>query len=184
MNGDSRSNIGGCGCCVGKKCNMILVNCVLECFRAQPPSSLGCGGIWRAKNEYFLTRRGGKYSFFAQPPTAPSPGQWGTQLTAKPRPTYTTHGGRTQHVYLAVPLVKRTFDDLIVEVLTLFGMHRDIVEIKFRGNENSVLQMALDFATKWQVHHYGHPRSGNVPQNVQKPFLVCNGHPTSIFPDF
>ena len=63
-------------------------------------------------------------------------------------------------------------------------MHRDIVEIKFRGNENSVLQMALDFATKWQVHHYGHPRSGNVPQNVQKPFLVCNGHPTSIFPDF
>ena len=63
-------------------------------------------------------------------------------------------------------------------------MHRDIVEIKFRGNENSMLQMALDFATKWQVHHYGHPRSGNVPQNVQKPFLVCNGHPTSIFPDF
>jgi hypothetical protein len=32
--------------------------------------------------------------------------------------------------------------------LALFGLHRDIVEIKFRGNENSMLQMALDFATK------------------------------------
>ena len=56
--------------------------------------------------------------------------------------------------------------------------------IKFWGNENSKSLIALDCPAKWWVHCCGYPRWENAPLNVQKPFLVCNGPITSIFPDF
>ena len=81
----------------------------------------------------FRPVRGGKYSFFAQPPTAQPAGQRGTQLAAKPRPTYPTRRGRAPHVCPAVPVVKMTVDDLIVEISVLFGRHRDIADDQVLG---------------------------------------------------
>ena len=42
-------------------------------------------------------------------------------------------GGRAPHVCPAVPVVKMTVDDLIVEISVLFGRHRDIADDQVLG---------------------------------------------------